>query len=276
MAQLALPLLATVFIWWFSTGLILYLDGLPRRSFRWTMLASTVLLGLALAGLAASRDDASVLGAYCAFTCAILVWGWQEVAFLLGYVTGPRRSPCPPGCSGWQRTRYAFQTVLHHELALIALALCVLAATWDGANQTGWWTYVVLWVMRQSAKLNVFLGVRNLGEGFLPPHLSYLQSYFRQRSMNTLFPVAVGVSTLVAVPLWQAALAPSASAFEATSLTLVATLLSLAIVEHWMMVLPLPPERLWQQWGLGSRRAAATAAEAPRVPPAILPPRPAE
>ena len=32
--------------------------------------------------------------------------------------------------------------------------------------------------MRQSAKLNVFLGVRNLSEEFLPQHLHYLQSYF--------------------------------------------------------------------------------------------------
>ena len=28
--------------------------------------------------------------------------------------------------------------------------------------------------MRTSAKLNLFLGVRNLSEEFLPPHLAYL------------------------------------------------------------------------------------------------------
>ena len=51
------------------------------------------------------RRQASVAGAYCAFTCALLVWGWQEIAFLLGCVTGPRRSACPHGATGWRRTR---------------------------------------------------------------------------------------------------------------------------------------------------------------------------
>ena len=50
--------------------------------------------------------------------------------------------------------------------------------------------------MRESAKLNLFLGVRNLSEEFLPAHLAYLQSYFRRRSMNMLFPFSVTVSTV--------------------------------------------------------------------------------
>ena len=82
---------------------------------------ATVLLGLALVGLAATRDDTRVTGAYLAFTCALLVWAWQEVAFLLGYVTGPRRSACPAGCTGWRRAGFALQTLLHHELALLVL-----------------------------------------------------------------------------------------------------------------------------------------------------------
>lgn len=257
MSQLWLPILATLFIWWFSTGVILYLDGLPRHTFRWTMLGASIVLGLALAGLAASGDDTSVAGAYCAFTCAILVWGWQEVAFLLGYVTGPRREACPADSAGWRRAGHAFQAVLHHELALMVLALAVLAVTWDAPNQTGWWTYVILWTMRQSAKLNVFLGVRNLNESFLPPHLKYLQTYFKRSAMNPLFPVSIAVSTMLVIPLWQAALAPGASAFQATSQSLLAALLSLAILEHWFMVLPLPAEALWK-WGLRSRGPVET------------------
>ena len=31
----------------------------------------------------------------------------------------------------------------------------LLAATWDQPNQTGWWTYLVLWTMRQSAKQGI-------------------------------------------------------------------------------------------------------------------------
>ncbi len=263
MLQYGLPVLFTLFIWWFSTGVILYLDGLPRHTFKWTMLAFTVLLGLALAGLSASKTDATESGAYCAFTCGLLVWAWQEVAFLLGFVTGPRRTPCPPGAIGWRRARYALQAVLHHELALIVLGVAVVAATWGGVNQTGLWTYLILWAMRQSAKLNVFLGVRNLNEGFLPDHLKYLQTYFTRRPINALFPVSVTVSTLLAVALWQAASASAASAFQSTSLSLSAGLLSLAVLEHWFLVLPLPFEALWN-WGLRSRSRLSAKALDPK------------
>lgn len=252
MSQYVLPVLFTLFIWWFSTGAILYLDGLPRRTFKWTMAGNTAVLALALFGLSASGADTSVGGAYCAFTCAILVWGWQEMAFLLGYVTGPRREPCPPGAVGWERARHAFQAVMHHELALVVLAVAVSVATWGAPNQTGWWTYLILWTMRQSAKLNVFLGVRNLNESFLPPHLKYLQTYFTRRSMNLLFPLSISVATLVATFLWRDAFAAGISPFERTGLTLAATLLSLALLEHWFMVLPLNSAGLWN-WGLRSR-----------------------
>jgi putative photosynthetic complex assembly protein 2 len=267
--EVALPAVFTVFVWWLSTGVILYLDGLPRHTYRWTMSGTTAVCLLAIWGLSVSSADATVAGAYCAFTCAILIWAWQEMAFLLGYVTGPRKQACPAGATGWRRARYAFQAVSHHEFALVVLALIVLAITWDAPNKTGLWTYLVLWTMRQSAKLNVFLGVRNLNADFLPEHLKYLQTYFMHKPMNALWPVSVGVSTLIAVPLWQAALATGASAFDAASLSLVAWLLSLAILEHWLLVLPLPAEALWK-WGMRSRdvSAAAVSANTTASPPA--------
>jgi hypothetical protein len=135
----------------------------------------------------------------------------------------------------------------------------VLAATWGGTNQTGMWTFLILWVMRQSAKLNVFLGVRNLNEGFLPDHLKYLQTYFTRRPMNRLFPVSVIISTLVAALIWQEANLAGKDAFEITALTFAATLLTLAVLEHWFLVLPLPFETLWN-WGLRSRKPGQTGA----------------
>jgi len=266
------PVAFTVLVWWASTGAILYLDGLPRATHPRTMAATTAVALLALWGLWASSGRTDVAGAYCGFTCAILLWAWQEVAFLLGYVTGPRRGPCPAGARGWQRARYAFATVAHHEVALVVLALAVAAVTWDRPNTTGLWTFVVLWTMRQSAKLNVFLGVRNLNADFLPEHLKYLQTYFVRAPMNALFPITVTAATLVAVPIWQSAIAPGASPFEVTSATLVATLLSLAILEHALLVLPLPAERLWA-WGMRSHAASAAAVAAPLPGPARAPGR---
>ena len=252
MSVYLLPIAYTLFVWWFSTGVILYLNGLPKRTHPWTMGFATLLLGLALLGLWATRDDTRITGAYLAFSCAVLVWAWQEIAFLLGYVTGPRRTACPAGSTGWRRAGYALQTLLHHELALIVLGLVVVTLTWGGANPTGLACFMIFWVMRQSAKLNVFLGVRNCGEGFLPNHLKYLQTYFRRAPMNSLFPVSVVASSWFAVLVWQAAAARGVNGFDATALTFSGTLLSLAILEHWFMVLPLPSQALWN-WGLRSR-----------------------
>jgi putative photosynthetic complex assembly protein 2 len=246
------PFLFCVFAWWFSTGVILFLDGLSPRTFRWTFAGATVVCVAALGGLATSAAQTTVASAYCSFTCALLVWAWQEIAFLLGYVTGPRRIACDSSVRGWRRAALAFQTVQHHELALLVLAIAVLAVTWGQPNQVGWWTFAVLWAMRQSAKLNVFLGVRNLGENFLPAHLQYLQTYFLRKRMNPLLPVSLAGATLAVIPIWKNANA-AGSAFEVAAFALVGSLLSLAILEHLLLVLPLPSEALWK-WGMRSHR----------------------
>jgi putative photosynthetic complex assembly protein 2 len=198
-----------------------------------------------------------------AFTCALLIWGWHELSFLTGWITGPRRRAAAPGAKGWLRFVQATQAILWHEIAILLVGLLIVALTWGQPNQVGTWTFLVLWSMRTSAKLNLFLGVRNLSEEFLPPHLAYLQSFFRKRPMNVLFPVSVSVSTAVAAMMVSAALdaAPAASA----GLMLVASMLCLAIVEHWLLVLPLPATALWR-WAMRKRDAAS-----PVAPPAIAP-----
>lgn len=210
-----------------------------------------MVLLFALVGLKTSANLNTVAGAYCGFTCALLVWAWQEIGFLLGYVTGSRRTPCPPDCRGVRKAFYAFQTIFHHELALIVLGIAVAIATWGGSNLVGLWTFLILWAMRQSAKLNVFLGVLNLNEKFLPVHLQYMHSYFTKRAMNPLLPISILLACLAALPLWQHAFAANASAYQIASSTILATLLSLAILEHIMMVLPFSTDGLWK-WGLRS------------------------
>ena len=252
--QVAAPALYTLLVWWLSTGVILYLNGLPRLVHPALMAAATVLLGVALCGVAVSAADTRVSGAYLAFTAAIAVWGWQELGFLLGYLTGPRRIPCPPQAQGWLRLRHALAAILYHELCLVGLGMAIVLLCWRQPNQVAVWTFGALWVMRLSAKLNVYLGVRNLNEEFLPAHLRYLHSYFRQRPSNGLFATSVICGTAAAAAVWAASVAPEATAFHAAGSALVAMLLSLAVLEHWFMVLPLPSERLWR-WGLRSRES---------------------
>lgn len=275
MARHGLPILFTLVVWWVSTGAILYLDGLPRRTFRWSMAGATVMLVAALYGLAATRGDTTIAGAYIAFTCAVVVWGWQEVGFLLGYITGPRQAPCPPDATEWQRFGLAVQTIMYHELALLVLAVAVFGIAWNAPNPVGAWTFAVLLAMRLSAKLNLFLGVRNLSDELLPPHLAYLQTYFQRRPMNLLFPVVVTAATVVAAILWTEALAADSSPFDATALTFAGTLLALAVLEHWFLVIPLPTTALWS-WGLRSRETAHPPVldAAPGLAPALVASKP--
>jgi putative photosynthetic complex assembly protein 2 len=248
------PIVFALFVWWFSTGAIIYLDGLPVRTFKWSMVGATALFGAALYGLAVSSGDTSVQGAYIAFASALAAWAWHEISFYMGYVTGPRKHACKEGCSGWAHLGHALQVSLWHELAIVASFLVVLALTWGGTNEIGLWTFVILWWMHESARLNVVLGVRNVNAHFLPPHLAYLKSFLNQKPMNLLFPVSVTVSTVICAVLGtEAALATDP--FEQAGYTFLATMMTLAIVEHWFLVLPLPSEQMWS-WSLKSRETA--------------------
>ena len=249
MSAFVAPLAFAVTLWWVATGVILYLDGLPARTHRWTLLGASVLGVGGLATLAATRHGTVPGAAYIAFAAALAVWAWVEVAFLLGVATGPRRSPCPAGARGWRRARFAFETIAHHEALLLAALTAVVAIAWDTPNPTGAWAFVALYALRQSTKLNLFLGVRNLSEGFLPPKLRYLASYFRHRRMNALWPVSVLATCAAAWPIAAAAGGPG---LATASHELVVALLALGVVEHLMLVVPLSPERLWR-WSAAAR-----------------------
>ncbi len=253
MAGLALPAAYALFVWWFSTGLIILLDNLPARSFRWSMAAGTALFGVSLWQIAVSAQDTAVAGAYAAFTYAVLAWGWQEMSFFMGYVTGPRRTGTDPAAPGWLRFWHGVQACLYHELAIIATAAVIVAASWHAPNQIGTDTFLLLWGMRQSAKLNFFLGVLNLGEQFLPPHLGYLRSYIAKKPMNLLMPVSLTVGTILVVVLVQRAMMPGIGPARAAGLSFLITMMALAVIEHWVLVLPIPFERLWS-WVLQWRR----------------------
>jgi putative photosynthetic complex assembly protein 2 len=251
-ADHVLPAIFALFVWWGSTGLVIYLDGLPRWTFRLSMTGATVLFVAALFGLARSSGDATVRGAYIAFSCGLLAWAWLEISFYTGYVTGPRKTACPEGCAGWRHFGHAIWVSLYHELAIVAATVLVVGVTWCGENQIGTWTFIALWWMHESARLNVFLGVRNLNEEFLPVHLLYLKSFFANKPMNLLFPVSVTASTLVTFALAQNAAAASSGSYEAVGYSLLAALMVLAVLEHWFLVVPLPTGALWS-WGLTSR-----------------------
>ncbi len=262
MAAYLCPILFALFTWWFSTGAIIYLDGLPVRTFKWSMIGATVLLGAAFYGLFASSGDTTVQGAYVAFASALAAWAWHEISFYMGYVTGPRNHACEDGCSGWAHFGHAVQVSLWHELAILASFAVVAALTWGGANEIGLWTFVILWWMHESARLNVFLGVRNLNAHFLPPHLAYLKSFLNNKPMNLLFPFSVTISTVICAVLATEAVI-AADPFRQAGFTFLSTMLTLAILEHWFLVLPVPAEAMWN-WSMKSREVPTPAPDALR------------
>jgi putative photosynthetic complex assembly protein 2 len=231
--------------WWGATGLILYLVRRPSRTFTRTLVLGSVLTLLAMLVLRWSRESATIGAACAAFGATLLIWGWLEMSFLLGTVTGPRRSACAAGCHGTRHFRHAIEAILYHELATIAAAGLVTALTWQAPNRTGLWTFLLLWGMRISAKLNLFLGVPNTGEIMLPAHLKYLGAFFRHRKLNILFPISVTVTTVLCVQLIGAAWGRTSWDFKAGEMTLLATLATLAWLEHWMLILPMRADAPW-------------------------------
>ena len=247
-----LPAIFALFVWWFSTGAIIFLDNLPRRTFKYSMVGATAVSLSCLWGLRATAAHTDLTAAYEAFFFGLFAWGWQEISFYMGYVTGPRKQPCPEGCSGWAHFVHAVQTSLWHELAIIASAAAIIALTWHQPNQIGLWTFMVLWWMHQSAKLNVFFGVRNLNEEFLPEHLTFLKSFLKSKPMNLFFPISITISMVIATMLFEHA-ASASTQFARSGDTFLGTMMALAILEHWFLVIPLPAGKLWQ-WGLASRK----------------------
>ncbi|MGY4306574.1 putative photosynthetic complex assembly protein 2 [Bradyrhizobium sp. USDA 4369] len=245
MGATAIAIPYVVFVWWFSTGAVLALVGLAARhpaTFKWGTAAAFVA---ALSGVAVSSQAAEDANAYCAFTCAILLWGTVEMSLLAGWITGPRPEPCPGDCTPASRIGFALQAIAYHELALIATAGLVFAVTSGAPNRLSWWTFAALLVLRQSAKINLFLGVRTLNDELLPQQVRFMRSYFAKKSINLLFPFSLAAAAAATVLVAAAALGAKSS-FDGVALSLLASLIALGLLEHGFMALPMPVINLWR------------------------------
>jgi putative photosynthetic complex assembly protein 2 len=149
------------------------------------------------------------VSAYLAFFSALALWAWHETTFLIGLVTGPRRVAAGEAPREKTRFRAAFLTVRDHEIALFATVMGLLWLMSGAANTTGLLTFCLLWVMRISTKLNIYLGARHAISDMLPDRLSYLKSYFRTDRTSGWFYVSLcGSAVLLA---WLVAAAAAAA-----------------------------------------------------------------
>jgi putative photosynthetic complex assembly protein 2 len=239
----------TLFLWWFSTGAILWrvrhADRAGGTAHLMSVLFGLPLLAAGVAGLALTLNDSTISGTYAAFLSALALWGWIELAFLSGVITGPNTAPCPPFARGWDRFWRATATILWHEALLVAALALLIWASVDAENSIGVWTFAVLFFARLSAKLNLFFGVPRIHTEFLPRPLSHLASHFRHAGMNWLFPISVTLLTF-ATGCWLERAASAETEAALVGHILLAAITALALLEHWFMVLPLPDQKLWR------------------------------
>jgi putative photosynthetic complex assembly protein 2 len=247
------PWIATLFVlfvWWFSTGAILWAvkraDRMGESAHLVTTIRGLPLIILGWWGLVQTSGSDSIAATYGAFLSALAIWGWIELAFLCGVITGPNMRVCPPGVPPWERFTRAWGTIAYSELVLVLNLVIIMAVCWEAINPFGMWTFIILFLARISAKLNVYFGVPNINFEFLPHPMLHLASHFRVGPMNWFFPIGISSLTL-ALGFWleRAHSQPDGSA-TLVGFTLLAALTALALVEHWVMVLPIPDAKLWR------------------------------
>ncbi|QGX97762.1 DUF3623 domain-containing protein [Roseovarius faecimaris] len=249
MASPWIAALFALFAWWFSTGAILWAVRHADRRGRAGRVACTwaglPLLVLGVWGGWTTLNDPSLQAAYVAFLSALAIWGWIELAFLTGAITGPNLYDCPEGAPEWERFIRAFGTIAYHEMLLLAALLLLWAVGQGAANGFGLWTFTILYFARISAKLNLFYGVPRINAEFIPDALRHLPSHFRISRLNWVFPISVTALSF-AVACWLERLYSAQTPAETAGFALLTALTALALLEHWLMVLPLPDAKLWR------------------------------
>lgn len=238
-------------VWWLSTGLVLAMvnrsDG-PRGSGLTLMALMTLVGAFGFILMLWGAQEPTVLGSYVGFFGALLVWAWHEAAFLTGILTGRRTGECPPGLTGFRRFRAAWEAVSDHEIAILVTAIALWLALDGSANLFGLAAFGLLWGMRISAKLVIFLGAPHAVSELMPKGIRHLKSYFKTDRMTPLFPIFLAI----AAGLFAVLVVGASRATQAHSVvghTLLATFMALAIVEHLVLVLPVSDTALWR-WAM--------------------------
>jgi putative photosynthetic complex assembly protein 2 len=252
-----------VFLWWFSTGVIMLAvrraDRAGGGAHGAVVFATVPVLAGGVALVIIGAPGGTVGQVMAGFLGALAVWGWIETAFLCGIIAGPERRDCPPGLPPGARFMRAWGAVMHHEMALLAGLLGLIAITSGAQSRVALWTYLILFLARISAKVNLFLGVPRINFEFLPARLAHLASYMRRGLASFFYPVAVTGLSVMTGFLIQGYLAAETPVDRAAA-ALLATLSALALIEHWLMVVPLPDAKLWR-WMLPAPRPSDIPAE---------------
>ena len=257
MTELIAPISFAVLAWWISTGVLIWLVGRGQG----VRLAAAIVLSVMVVGgtfgVIELRGVDTVLGAYAGFLVGIGLWAWHEAMFLFGFIAGPRKTDCPAGLSALSRFRASAETLIHHEVLIACHAVLICALSFGAANQVAAATFILLWGMRLSAKLLIFLGAPNASHHFLPMHLKYISTYFNTRQRTKSFPIFICLTSAAAAALLVSGFSAPAGTSLAAAYLLLGTLALLAVFEHIALILPIPDQQLWA-WAVRKKATVET------------------
>ena len=227
---LAVALAAVVLFWWAATGITIAMqrDTVTRGV---GLGAATALAGLALWLVRAARHEATPAGALRSFAGGALLWAWLSTLFYGAWVTGTRPDAVAGGGPSLALAAQAIAATLHADLLGVAVLLVVAGLTRRAPNRVGLWTLLLFWGAHQTAKLNVFFGVRHAGAEFLPGSLAHLEQFFGPARNSALLAPTLALLAGVTAALVAGALR-ARTPFARTASALLAALAALALLEH--------------------------------------------
>jgi putative photosynthetic complex assembly protein 2 len=215
--------------WWAATGLTLAMQW-SSAAIAVSVAATSVFAIVGAVLIAKSRTDATAAGARNAFLGSALVWWWCSSIFYAGFgVTIAPAIEAPSGSAAL--AVQAIMTTLRADLFGVFALLAIGAAMRGASNRVAFWSFVAFFGTLQTAKLNVFFGVRNSGVDWLPSHLSGLAQFFGPNHNSTLLPVTVLLLSVIAVALARRAIRARDS-FGRHANAMLSFLVTLAVLEH--------------------------------------------
>lgn len=218
--------------WWIATGVTFAMQRGPRVS-------AAILLAASLAACAGaaiihrSRDDDTPRGARTAFLGAALVWWWTAALFYSGWGVDLSASISAPPRS-MSLALAAIVATLRPDLFALAALVVIGALVVRRRNTVALGAFAVFWLTLQTAKLNVFFGVRNAGVDLLPTRLAGLGAFFGPPHNSPLL-LATNLALVIGLVVLLSRAYRARRPFARHSATLLGTLVALALLEHVLL-----------------------------------------
>jgi len=240
----------TLLAWWVGTGAVFVsARGGPRRRC-WSFAGATAMMGAALTALPYLSGRQDTGGILLALLAGFSIWAWVEFSFYTGYVTGPSRATPPPEAGFAVRFRYALAACLWHELVIPVLGVVIWFLSGPDGHLWSLGIYLTFWVLHEVARLNVLAGVPHPFAELLPDHLDHLKPYLEPRRPGWPLYLTLAAHLVALAGLGTVALGALGTPHLLGWVSLGA-LVALGWLEHLVLLLPIPLDRLWRRIGMG-------------------------